>query len=126
MSAHHADEGYRRVMGEAIARARVQNNRKQLLEAADVEVAGGIAETIINATNEAINAMDVPIATSLLARALIAHGLIEVAAKWWSMGSISEADALATLRSFVDKLPDCLTSENTFDPELMRQGAPIN
>jgi hypothetical protein len=83
--------------------------RAYLLSVADIDVviesANGAIEWVNAALNHRADRRKLSAASSLLARVLIAHGLLRVATAWWTdMGADRDA-ALAALRSFLDDMP---------------------
>lgn len=94
--------------------------RQELLAAADVGHAAEWAEDLVNLVNERLNEAGTPehpravnSATSLLARALVANGLLVVARCWWA--DIGKGPQLAydeALKSFLDELPPGLAGES--------------
>lgn len=98
--------------------------RDGLVEQADIDAAAMIAGEVSDMVNRAVNAADIFLATSLVARALIARAIIEVSAEWLAdltlhSSKVSTADARGALLSFFDELPAGLRSHSYIDPDLV-------
>lgn len=91
--------------------------REELLAAADRDCALEISNELVNHVNDRLNALGVPPATSLLARALISRAVLEVAGLWWAdMVRAPAPVTIAALRSIVDDPPPWIAT-HTFNIE---------
>jgi len=80
--------------------------RERILANADGAQAAELAEEVTNAVNQMMLRGDPSPATSLLARAIAARGLLEVAADWSAEGSkLPLPVTFAALKSLVDDPP---------------------
>ena len=89
--------------------------RAHLIDRAELLISAMLAEEICNMVNDKLNDMGVTIATSLMARALIAHGIVETASHWWSQSTDPRATPPATtavMRSFVTDIPPFIYGES--------------
>lgn len=91
--------------------------REQLLECADQRAAADLVAGATDVINRYLNNAGINVATSLLARALIARGTMEVAATWWSdFGRVTHEDAAAALNDIVANPPKGLRPIVFLDP----------
>jgi hypothetical protein len=99
----------------------VQHIREHLLAATNMGSARVWGERMPNEVNDRLNQAIIPgaehplnFASSLVARALIARGILHVAADWWASlpGSPCRAMCLAVLQNLVDELPEELVGSS--------------
>ena len=92
--------------------------RAHLLASGDLMRATALAGELHDRLNEELNDAGVTVATSLLARALLARAVIGTAAAWWADLNVPEPLTYAAIRSIVDDLPPELTPVCFIDPEI--------
>lgn len=82
-------------------------------ETADTGKAAALAMQLINDNNQTLNAAEPGTGTSILARALIAHGMIEVTSIWLTdlFPHLPLPEAFQAVRSLAANLPPDIRSD---------------